>query len=197
MSRRRQDAGFQRRAMVQPCPRCGALAPLLGREMFAKYRDGVCARCLAENLDTLMKGFREMGAVVGRFLNERGVTRPNEVLPRGEALYQALQKAAGLQDAEYRFEIPPKTEEGCNGTCPFWWGDDGCPRCTMNLESEEFQGTRLMVPGPKCHPGRYEAKLAGPIQGCDRPAAGPIQPPAHPPGPCPDCRGHEGCCGDA
>jgi len=194
MSRRRQDAGFQRRAMVQPCPRCGALAPLLGREMFAKYRDGVCARCLAENLDTLMKGFREMGAVVGRFLNERGVTKPNEVLPRGEALYQALQKAAGLQDAEYRFEISPHHDGRCCG-CQFLFRADFGVTCALNLDKEV--DVRGLVPGPKCHPGRYEAKLAGPIQGCDGPAAGPIQPPAHPPGPCPDCRGHEGCCGDA
>jgi ribosomal protein S27AE len=79
--------------LVKKCPRCGAMAPLLASGLLANYPDGVCARCLSDQLSQLVASLRELGHQVGRFLIDRGVVEPNTVLPKGQALYDALVKA--------------------------------------------------------------------------------------------------------
>lgn len=80
--------------LVRKCPRCGALAPLMGKNLVKQYPDGVCAHCLSERTKALVDTLKDLSVQVGRFLVEAGVCKANEVLPKGEALYVALKKAA-------------------------------------------------------------------------------------------------------
>ena len=89
------------RGLVERCPKCGNLAPLFSKGVFAQYKAGLCLKCSLLMLSTVMATLKAFTDPLAKFLVEHKQADPGKPLPKGEDLYRALKECAA---------VPPATE---------------------------------------------------------------------------------------
>jgi len=82
------------KGLVERCPKCGNLAPLFSKGVFAQYKTGLCLKCSLLMQATIMATLKAFTDPLAKFLVEHKQAEPGKPLPKGDDLYHALKGCA-------------------------------------------------------------------------------------------------------